>query len=283
MEKDKIAIVMRNHNALPLTENCINSLKKTSYDNKVIYVVDDGSKDGSGKVLEKKFSDISVIFSENYIEYCKGLNLGARIALNEGADYIFFVNNDTCDFSLDIFQQMLSTFEDKKIGLVGPVVYDYDGTCLSSGEDLIRLGLKVNTPTEGYMISKSTFQKVGFLDEKLVRYFEDFDYFIRLRKAGLETKTNNSVSFKHLKGGTSSKQFFVPNFYRVRNLLWFLKHYCKDKSFIWKVQNFKGYMKKHYLVAKEKLMKLQLFFLAGILFSVFLGFMVGLFTKWQKN
>lgn len=280
-----IYIILRNHNSFDLTDNCISSLLGISYSNFKICLVDDGSKDNSGKLIDDKYESVEVLFSKKYIEYCKGLNLGAKHALANNADYIFFVNNDTNNFSINILEEMLSLFiNNDGLGKVGCSVFDFDGAARfdwSKVDSILRLGIEINTPTEGYMISRDALLAVGLLDEYLVRYFEDYDFILRLRKKGYQTLSTSKVSFDHLGGGTSSKQIFTPNFYRVRNLIWFIKRYKKDEPFLWKAKQFKGFMKKHYEVLKVSILRFQLIRFLGILFSVLLGLLAGLFLKWK--
>jgi GT2 family glycosyltransferase len=285
MNKEPVLyIVMRNHNAFELTNTCLKSIYSCSYVNKKIIVVDDGSSDDSGIRLQEEYSELIVLTSDKYIEYCRGLNMGIRYALKNQADFIFVVNNDTDNFSSNYFEVLIDSFKNSpNIGLVGSLVYDYDGNKRSAGTPNTRLGVYVDTPTEGYMFSRKVLTTVGLLDEQLVRYFEDFDYLIRMRNLGFESYFERSVQFDHLGGGTSKKQVFTPNFYRVRNLLWFIKRYGKDKSLKWKLINFKGFMRKHIMLILANFRKGRVIKALAISIVVVLGLIAGLFTKWDNN
>ena len=109
---------------------------------------------------------------------------------------------------------MLEEFQrDEKVGLVGSLVYDYEGRRRSAGTPDTRLGVFVDTPTEGYVFSRKVLEHVGLFDEQLVRYFEDFDYLIRMRAAGFKSVCALSVSFDHLGGGprrsSGGRQIFI--------------------------------------------------------------------------
>ena len=62
-EKSLISIIVLNYNAGELLLNCIDSLKKSTYQNIEIIAVDDGSEDSSLNIL-KKYSDKIHIFSQ---------------------------------------------------------------------------------------------------------------------------------------------------------------------------------------------------------------------------
>ena len=78
-EKPLFVIITRNHNRYLLTCEFIESIEKIYYENKKIIIVDDGSTDNSGARIKKKYKErVEVIFTNKYIEYCKGLNFGIR-------------------------------------------------------------------------------------------------------------------------------------------------------------------------------------------------------------
>ena len=277
-----IGIVMRNYNAYHLTSECISSLQSTKYKNFIIFIIDDASKDNSPDLLSKNFPNVRILRSAKYVEYCVGLNRGARAALEERCEYVFFINNDTKDFSKLFFDELLFEFQkDKSIGLVGSKVRDYDGSILTDGRFKEKLGVIVNTPTEGFMIRGKVFETVGFLDEYLVRYFEDLDYIIRMRNKGWKTSYVGSVEFKHLGHGTSAKQPFVPQYYRSRNLLLFLKKHCSGQTIFWKCKNYIRYSRStlsrtRYFIDK----KMPFFFLLSVV-AIILGNFMGAIKRWK--
>ena len=133
------------------------------------------------------------------------------------------------------------------------------------------------------MISKQTFDRVGLLDEKLVRYFEDLDYLIKLRDNHIQVAFAESVSFKHLGNGTSSKQAFIPPFYRSRNLIWFIKTCCKEQNAIWKLKHYIIYTlstlkRMEYFVKNRSYHKIPIF-----IFAFTLGLFVGVCTSWHRT
>lgn len=53
MEKDKVSIIVPVYNVEKYIEKCLNSLISQSYKNIEIILIDDGSKDNSGKICDK--------------------------------------------------------------------------------------------------------------------------------------------------------------------------------------------------------------------------------------
>ncbi len=64
MKEPKIAIIIINWNTYQLTFNCLKSLKACTYKNKTIFLVDNGSKDGSGDKIALEFPEINYIKNE---------------------------------------------------------------------------------------------------------------------------------------------------------------------------------------------------------------------------
>lgn len=283
-ELKKVSVVMRHHNAFDLTEHCLKSLQQQNYLNINFLVVDDYSTDQSVKKLKKIFKDVTFLSTSKYVEYSIGLNIGIRHALKNGSDYIFVINNDTKNFSKDLIKKMVQVFKnDSSIGLVGCKVYDYDGSVRWDGSFKDKLGVRMLSPTEGYMISKKTFNIVGLLDEKLVRYFEDLDYLIKLKNNNIKVGFVKDAYFEHLGHGTSSKQAFIPPYYRARNLIWFLKTCCKHKNIIWKVKRYIIYSlstlsRMNYFIKRRTFQKIPIFLLAFIL-----GTFVGAVSCWKQK
>ena len=92
---DKISVIVPIYNVERFLEKCVNSILNQTYKNLEIILVDDGSKDNSGKIadeLSKKDDRIKVIHKENG---------GLSSARNEGmkyvtGDYVAFLDSDDC-------------------------------------------------------------------------------------------------------------------------------------------------------------------------------------------
>jgi GT2 family glycosyltransferase len=269
-----------------MTKEFISSIQKIDYSNKRLIIVDDGSKDNSGIKLKQEFKhEIEVIFTNRYIEYCKAFNFGIRHAINTGdADYFFIINNDTKNFSSDYFKVANKAFENiSNIGKFGSAVFDYEGKRRGGGDLMYKLGIELVTPTEGYIIPRKVFEEIGLFDEALTRYFEDLDFIKRLHDNGYITHSDTSISFDHLGGGTTKNKPYVRNFYRVRNLLWFIKRYGKSFSLKEKFNYFKSYGGTHYYNFIKPIKALKLITSLRVLFSIIFGLIMGIFTNWNPK
>src|SRR5689334_2050484 len=95
MTDPKVTIVIVNWNGFKDTVECINSLMKIDYSNFDIIVVDNGSSDNESDKLKSKFSNIMIISLKRNLGFAIANNVGIRIALNRGSDYVLLLNNDT--------------------------------------------------------------------------------------------------------------------------------------------------------------------------------------------
>ena len=93
MEKDKVSIIVPVYNVEKYIEKCLKSLISQSYKNIEIILIDDGSKDNSGKICDtykRKDSRIKVIHKEN-AGVSEARNLGIQKATGR---YLCFVDAD---------------------------------------------------------------------------------------------------------------------------------------------------------------------------------------------
>ena len=283
-ESPLVYIVTANYNNFNATSEFINSVKKLTYPNYHILIVDDCSTDGSTNKIANASPEVILIRNEENLQLCKSFNNGIRKALKNDAEYIFIVANDTSYFSSDYLEQIIKTFENNTdLGMIGSLCYDYEGGVRSEGIAKDRFGVAMDVPTEGYVIKREVFEKIGLLDEKLMIYFEDLDFIVRLREAGYKTKSVSSVSFAHLGGGTTSKMPFKRNYYRVRNGIWFMRRYCKGKPFNWKVIQFMGAMQPHIQQLVKSFIHLEFKKFAIIGLGIVMGLGAGFMTKWKPK
>lgn len=277
-------IIIRNHNSYDLSKECLDSILQFQYKNFKVIVVDDGSNDDSDQKLLLEFPSIIMLKTGKYLEFCKAFNVGIRHAIKLNSDFIFIINNDTKNFSKNYLDVALDVFiKDSKIGMFGSTVFDFDGNKRSGGVLKRRFDIDFYTPTEGYIIPASVLKEVGFFDEGLVRYFEDLDLIKRMYKKGFTTFCENSISFDHLGGGITKNKPYIRNYYRIRNVIWFLKRYYSQRNLIWSLRIFYQEMNPHFINLKKSIIKLNLKHFFIILYSIILGILHGVFLKWNSK
>ena len=200
--------VLLNWNSYDFTAPCIASLKRSEYPYARIVVVDNGSKDGSIERLQCEFNDPQVLFIRNPKNegFSGGMNIGFKAALEDGADMVFSVNNDTEVDPACIGQLVRVLEENPRCGVAGPTIYYYarSETIWQAGGSFVpsRVGISVplkgktaaeipDTPREvsfltgcAILIRSSLLRTVGMLDTEYFFYGEDVDYDLRVTQSG---------------------------------------------------------------------------------------------------
>lgn len=203
----KVSIVVLNHNQYALTRDCLRSLAVISYPAFNVILVDNGSTDGSCERLRGEFPDVEIVPLSENLGVAGGRNVGARRALEQGADYVLFLDNDTL-VSLDFLTELVAVSEsDPAIGAAAPAVYVHDspGTIFSMGgvyyprlahSRLRDMGKRATGVVDSVIDSdwlggvaslnkRGLFEEVGFLDDDFSPYGpEDLDWGLRVRRAG---------------------------------------------------------------------------------------------------
>jgi len=91
-ESPLVSVIVLNYNAGELLVNCIDSLKKSTYTDLEIIVVDNISSDGSQTKCKERFPDIKLIQNNENLGYCGGNNVGIKEANGE---FVVILNPDT--------------------------------------------------------------------------------------------------------------------------------------------------------------------------------------------
>ena len=92
-----------------------------------LLVVDNGSTDGSDAAVAARFPAVRRVRTEVNLGISGGLNLGFRIGLDEGYEYLMPMNNDV-EVAPDLLRELLAAAErDPGLGCVGPKCYYFHG------------------------------------------------------------------------------------------------------------------------------------------------------------
>lgn len=217
---------------------CIESLVDTGYPSLEILLVDNGSTDGSGRRLADEFDGLSTLFLDENLGFGEGHNRGVQWALDHGADYVMFVNNDTLFKQDGLFESLVETMEsDPEIGVLTPQVYHTDDT----EECYFRRGViefetgtpdyeypSVGTDTElldndyvpfiAALVRPDVFETVGFYPQEYFLYYGDLDYCTRIKRAGFGVKTHLPGRVYHGGSNTSGESVApIRSYYNMRN------------------------------------------------------------------
>lgn len=130
---EHVSFVILNYCSGDLTIQCISSIRKNiGYSNYSIIVVDNGSPDNSGVMLQQKYVDdenVLVLLVGDNIGFAKANNLGYQYAKkNLNSDYIIITNSDTIFEQKDFIETVQKKYNLKGFEIAGPDLITPKGT-----------------------------------------------------------------------------------------------------------------------------------------------------------
>jgi GT2 family glycosyltransferase len=247
-----LSVIIVNWNTSGLLYNCLDSLKKGVHKYSMeVFVVDNGSTDGSQNMVKKHFSQVILIENLTNAGFARANNQ----ALNKARGrYCLLLNSDTVvrDNSLDGLIDLMES--DKRIGMAGLQLLNKDDTFQNSiantptllteltNKSLLRRLFPKKYPGKEYrpsepveveslvgacfMVRADTIKDVGLLDEDYFFFLEETDWCVRARKKSWKVMFHPDLFIYHLQGGSAEK---VPVQARVEywqsRYVFFKKHY----------------------------------------------------------
>jgi GT2 family glycosyltransferase len=250
LAQPRVSIIILNWNGLEDTVECLESLKKITYPDYEVIVVDNGSEGNDVQVLKKRFADyIYLIENDRNYGFAVGANIGIRYALNNShPDYFLLLNNDTV-VAPDFLNEMVKVVEsDSLIGIAGCKNYLYShpqrfwlawvrinlwkGQTPWVGADELDQGQYDNVnevvcvPASCCLIKRDLIEKLGTFDESYITYWEDIDYCVRAKKLGFKIAFVAKAKIWHKVGRTGEKVPELHRYYSAKNMFKFMKKHA---------------------------------------------------------
>ena len=122
-ERPNVYIVVVNWNGWQHTVRCLDSLRKLEYPNYRVVTIDNGSTDGSAERIRAAHPDVELVESGRNLGFGGGSNIGIKLALDRGADYVWVLNNDI-EVEPDTLTSLIAVARSRPgIGVVGAAVW----------------------------------------------------------------------------------------------------------------------------------------------------------------
>ena len=192
LNKPLVSVIIPYYNTHTYIIRCLEFVKKQTYENIEIIVVDDGSDEFSKEVLKNNSHLFDKLITQENKGQSSARNLGIRYAKG---NYIFVMDSD--DYIAPSFIEKsfvnLETNENVKI-VTSFVNIIYENSKAVSkykpkGGSAEKMLLN-NTAMGSSFFRKKDWEKAGGYDESMRKGFEDWEFYIRL----INTSENGSVS-----------------------------------------------------------------------------------------
>lgn len=249
---ENIYIIILNYNNYKDTIECIESLNKylPKQYHVTIVIVDNSSVNESVQQLEKRnYSNTVLLKSEKNVGYAGGNNIGICYALEQKAEYIVILNNDTivCEDFITPCIEFLKN--NSKVAFVSPAIIDYKlGVVQSTGANIdIRKG-NVFIENQGreyknlpeqieadyiggacMVLSTDIVKKIGNIPEAYFLFFEESEWCYRAKKKGLKNICITTTKIFHKGSASIDKIVGLHSYLMERNRVVFVKRNCNSR------------------------------------------------------
>lgn len=256
-----VSIIVLNHNGRTFLLKCFDSLKKLSYSNYEVIMVDNASTDGSVKYVRSIFPWVKIIQSDFNVGFTGGNNLGCKVASGK---YLVFLNNDTFIDSAWLDELVGIMEGHQNVGIAQSLILDYETMKVVQCAGLYLLrecgwtwAFCRNMPWDMFLkrydfqtidifagfgasiiVQKKLFEEIGGFDDEFFIYSEETDLSWRVRLKGYNVVLASKSLVYHKLGGFMSKTGLrLSEFHRIKNVIrMLLKNYSLHSLFLYFAQ-----------------------------------------------
>lgn len=213
----KVFSIIVTYNGIAWVEKCLSSLSSGSYPTQIV-VIDNGSSDSTVSVIKHRFPHVHLIESKRNLGFGQANNIGIKLAIESGADYVFLLNQDAW-VETDTISTLVKTVDDNPaFGIMSPLHFNGEGNALDknfleyftsahlnefANSILLR---KKSIPAlietnfvnaAAWMISTECLIKTGGFDPIFFHYGEDRNYSHRTLHNGFKIGIDTTAKIYH--------------------------------------------------------------------------------------
>lgn len=239
-----VSVITVNYNQPAVTCDLLESLRKISYPNIEVIVVDNASPTENPDIIKEKYPEITLLKSNENLGFAGGNNIGIKVAKGE---FLFFLNNDT-EVEENIMEPLVELLKsDSKAGIVCPKIKYHEAPDLiqfagytAMNKWTIRnsgIGFKEKdmgqhdtlTTTEyahgaAMMLPKNVIDEVGLMPELYFLYYEELDWAEMVKRAGYKLYYQPASFVLHKDSvSTGGEDSPMKVYYLTRNRLLFAR------------------------------------------------------------
>lgn len=206
----KIFVIIPVHNRKEITRECLNHLTNQTYNVFSVVVIDDGSEDGTDKMIEEEFPQTVLLHGEGNLWWTGSMNRGIEYVLTicEPEDYILVLNDDLTisedyleklsilanRFPTSLIGSVIVNTNDKHSVLSGAIKVNWwtaKRINLDAGKDITLIPKGHFSETSlltgrGVLIPVKVFREIGLYNNRHYKQFGDTELTKRAEKAGYQ-------------------------------------------------------------------------------------------------
>lgn len=225
---EKLYILLPVHNRFAITQAFINRLQRQSFRDYHLVLIDDGSDDGTARMVQSKISNLSIVTGEGDWWWGGSLHQGYLWLKKQNFTHnpSILIMNDDVGFASDFLETGMQSIQKMPDSLL-MAEYQQQGK-VGRGTKIDWLKFKFHpiqnqeTPdcfcTNALFLQWHTFKKIGgFYPDLLPHYISDYEFTYRAKRKGIRLCTNPqlTVQWDNENTGHHKLQSFVePSFHQ---------------------------------------------------------------------
>ncbi len=218
-----VSVIIPNYNGEHFLKACLEALKRQTFDDMEVILVDNASTDDSIKLAKELYREIRVIELHDNTGFAYAVNRGIEAAKGE---YVLLLNNDTIVFPNFVKNQYKMIKGKPDVFSCSALMIQNQNHELvdDAGDELAVLGWGFapdrDKPVSGCGVPhevfsscagaaiyrKAVFDEIGLFDESFFAYLEDMDVGYRARLAGYRNLYNPYAKVYHLGSASSGSR-----------------------------------------------------------------------------
>lgn len=230
----KVGIILVNYNGLEDTIDCLNSINKSTYKDYEIVIVDNNSEEKPD--ILSTYENVTLVKLYENVGFGIANNIGTQKAIDNGADYILCLNNDT-EITDGLLALFVSEIKEREVLTCATYYFSdkkelwYGGGKISKIRGTCRQKKYKNSRYVSFIcgccmfFSKETFNEIGLFAPEYFMYCEDSDYSIKLLLNGYKIRYLYQAGVYHKVGKSISKEPGMKDYYLTRNRMFLLEKY----------------------------------------------------------
>lgn len=234
--------IVLNWNGWQDTIACVAALTHQDYLNLVVIVVDNCSTNNSVAEIAHVYPSLELVQTGANLGFSGGNNVGIRMALEAGAEFVWLLNSDTFAPPDTATKLVAKARAEPRVGEVGTVLYHMHspGEVQAWGGALLHpwqfyrarlittaheFGRNTALMAASVLLRRETLLQVGLLDEGFFMYYEDSDLSFRIFNAGWKLAVAEDTAVLHKEGASLSRRSPLRSRYGFASMLRFIhKH-----------------------------------------------------------